>query len=56
MNHKKAIKIIKEICNIENDHVECCYCLYFGKCKLDELYGKQTRNEMLASYTNPLNQ
>ena len=56
MNHRKAIKIIEDICYIDNTGINCINCPYFGKCKLDKLYGRPTRYEMLASYTNPLNQ
>ena len=56
MNHREAIKIVLEICKPKGNDVNCGNCPYFRKCKLDELYGKATRNEMLASYANPLNQ
>ena len=54
--HIEAIKIVKETCEIDyNGDINCGNCKYFGNCKLDEKYGKHLRNQMLTSYTNPLN-
>lgn len=56
MNHREAIEIVKEICKPDGNDINCGACQYFGNCELDRKYGRQQRNEMLASFINPLNQ